>query len=268
MDNKVSVSVVIITKNEQANIEDCLKSIHSWPDEIIIVDDESADRTLEVARRYTDKVFTRKMDLEGKQRNWGASKAKNAWVIMLDADERMNPELQKEIEEVIGKNDKETVAYWIPRKNYFGDQWLKYGGWYPAHHIKLYKKDFLKWREIPCDVVHPGVDITEGFKSSRLNNHLIHYNFKNIEDFIKKVNRQSTLEAVKWHLQGKKIGAIHGLWKTFDRFWRRYIRKKGYKDGYYGFIAALLSGFYQFAAYIKLREIKEKGSYLKENKVT
>lgn len=266
MANKVPISVIVITKNEQDNIDDCLKSVYAWADEIIIVDDESTDRTLEIAGRYTDKVFTRKMDLEGRQRNWGASKAKNAWVMMIDSDERMTPELQKEIESVITSNSEKAVAYWVPRKNYFGDKWLKYGGWYPASHIKLYKKDFLKWREVPADIVHPGVDITDGSQGLNLKNHLIHYNFKNIEDFIKKVNRQTTLEAIKWHLQGKKIGLAHGLWKAFDRFWRRYVRKKGYKDGYYGFVAAALSGFYQFAAYSKFREIKEKGNYLQEDK--
>jgi glycosyltransferase involved in cell wall biosynthesis len=267
MANKLPLSVVIVTKNEEDNLEDCLKSIYAWVEEIIIIDDQSTDKTLEIAQRYTDKIFIRKWDLEGKQRNWGAGQAKNTWVMMLDADERMNIELRREMEEVLSQNDGKTVAYWIPRKNYFGNKWLRYGGWYPAPHIKLYKKDFLRWREVVHDVVHPGVDIREGFCISQLKNHLIHYNFKNVEDFIKKVNRQSTLEAIKWHLQGKKISLIHGLWKSFDRFYRRYVYKKGYKDGYYGFVAAVLSGFYQLAAYSKLREIKEKGAYLKENRI-
>lgn len=258
MVKKVPLSVIIVTKNEESNIDDCLKSIYPWAEEIIIVDDESTDATRQIAARYTDKIFIRKWDLEGKQRNYGASQARNTWVMMLDADERMTEEVQKEIEKILFKNDEKTVAYWIPRKNYFGTKWLQYGGWYPAPHIKLYKKGFLKWREISHDVVHPGVDIAKNFSIGQLKNHLIHYNFKNIEDFIKKVNRQSTLEAIKWHGQGKKIGLMHGLWKSFDRFWKRYVYKKGYKDGYYGFVAAVLSGFYQFAAYSKLREIKEK----------
>lgn len=268
MVNKAPLSVIIITKNEENNIEACLRSVYPWADEIIIVDDRSTDRTIEIASHYTDKVFTREWDLEGKQRNWGASQSRNTWVMMLDADERMTEEAQKEIGESLAQEDSKVVAFWVPRKNYFGDKWLQYGGWYPAQHIKLYKKDFLKWREVAHDVVHPGVDIKDGYFGGKLKNHLIHYNFKDIEDFIKKVNRQSTLEAIKWHLEGKKISLIHGLWKSFDRFWRRYIRKKGYKDGYYGFIAAALSGFYQFAAYAKFREIKEKGTYLKENKVS
>lgn len=261
MGDKVNVSVVMIVKNEESNIREVLEGVKDWADEIVIVDDESTDNTCQVAQEYTDKIFKRKMDLEGKQRNWAVSKAKNDWVMFIDADERMTPELQNEIGEVLSKNDGKTIAYWIPRKNYLGDYWLKYGGWYPAPHIKLYNKNYLKWKEVPADVVHPGIEIAEGFRGATLKNHLIHYNFKNIEDFIAKVNRQSTLEAIKWHIQGKKLGLIHGLWKGFERFWKRYIYKKGFKDGYYGFVAAVLSGFYQFAAYSKLKEIK-KGIYV------
>ncbi|MCQ9205439.1 MAG: glycosyltransferase family 2 protein [Omnitrophica bacterium] len=259
---KPPVSIVMIVKNEAQRIKECLDSVSGWADEVIIVDDESTDNTCQVAREYTDKIFTRKMKLEGKQRNYGASKAKNEWVMTIDSDERMTPELKKEIDEVLSKENKEVVAYWIPTKNYLGNYWLRHGGWYPAPHIKLYNKNYLVWKETPDEVVHPGIKITQGFRGGTLKNHLIHYSFKNIEDFVKKLNRQTTLEAIKWHLNGKKISLGHGLWKSFDRFMRGYVRKKGYKDGYYGLVVAVLSGLYQFFAYSKLREIKEKGTYL------
>lgn len=262
---KVRISVVILTKNEEENISDCLESVYGWADEIIVVDDESEDNTLEIAKKYTEKVFIRKWDIEGRQRNWAVSKAKNDWVLMIDADERVTEELKKEIEEILSKNNKKIVAYWIPQRAYLGNKWLRYGGW-DAPHIKFYNKNHLKWKEVPEDVVHCGIEITKGFLGATLKNPLIHYNYKNIEDFIDKVNRQSTLEAVKWYLKGRRISLIHGLWKALDRFWRRYVRKKGYKDGFYGFVAAFLSGFYQFVAYSKLREINEKGTYLENIK--
>ena len=259
----VKLSVILISKNEHANIKDCLDSVYQWADEIVVIDDESTDDTRDMARQYTDRIFIRKMDLEGKQRNYGASMAKNDWVMMIDADERMTPELKTEIESVLANRENpKLIAFWIPRKNYIADHWLQHGGWYPAPHIKLYHRDHLKWREIPQDVVHPGVDIEKGFQKANLTKHLIHYNFKNIEDFMGKVNRQTTLEAIKWHIEGKKVSMPHAFWKTFDRFARRYLRKKGYRDGYYGFVAAVLSGFYQFAAYSKLREIQRNGMYL------
>src|SRR3989338_1713402 len=259
----VPVSFVILAKNEQHRIQECLGSIYGWADEIIIVDDESTDKTIEIAKQFTDKIFTRKMELEGKHRNFGASKTKNDYVMMMDSDERMTPELKKEIEgtRALPKEERK-VAYWVPRKNYLGNYWLRHGGWFPAAHIKLYHKNFLTWKEIPQDVVHPGVEIKDGLYGSELKNSLIHYNFKNIEDFIAKLNRHTTLEAVKWHLMGKRFTLSMSLWKTFHRFFKRFVMKKGYKDGFYGFAAAVLSGFYQFAAYCKYRELKENGAYL------
>ena len=175
----------------------------------------------------------------------------------------MTPELQEEIDEALSRNDGKTAAYWVPAKNYLGKTWLRYGGWSDPH-IRLYDRRFTRWKEIPQDVVHPGIEISEGYSGSELTACLIHYNFKNLEDFIRKVNRQSTLEAVKLHLQGKKLTLLHALWRSFERFWKRYVTKMGFRDGYYGFIAAFLSGFYQLAAYSKLREIQERGIYLDE----
>lgn len=258
---QVKLSFVIIVKNEQANIREVLDSVKGWVDEIIVVDDESTDDTCQIASEYTDKIYKRKMGLEGKQRNWAVSVAKNDWILTLDADERMTAALKKEIEEVLSNHDGKTMAYWIPQQSYIGDYCLRYGGW-DGPHIKLYNKNFLRWKEIYQDVVHPGVEIAPGYQGAKLKNPFIHYTFKNIEDFINKVNRQSTLEAIKWHRQGKKISLFIGLWRGYERFWKRYFYKRGRKDGFIGFAAAFLSGFYQFAAYCKFREIKSRGIYL------
>lgn len=259
------LSLVVIAKNEEHNIRECLDSAKGWTDEIVLVDDESSDRTRQIAQDYTEKVFIRRMDLEGRHRNWAASQASYDWILFLDADERMTPELKEEIDGVLSRGDGKTVAFWVPAKNYLGTTWLRYGGW-SAPHIRLYDRRFTRWKELAQDVVHPGVEITEGYRGSELTSPLIHYNFKHLEDFIRKVNRQSTLEAIKLHLQGKDLSLLHGVWRAFDRFWKRYVYKMGFRDGYYGFIAAFLSGFYQLAAYSKLREIKERGIYLDQIK--
>jgi len=254
-ERKIKISVVMIVKNAEGMIREVLESVRGWADEIIVVDDESKDNTVSIVKEYTDKIFIRKMDLEGKQRNYTTAQAKNEWVLWLDADERLTEELKKEIDQVLSSTRGEMVAYWIPRKNFLGKKWLRYGGWYPAPHIKLYNKKFVRWKEVNYDVVHPGIEIEKGCKGGTLKNHLIHYNFKDIEDFITKVNRQTTLEALKWFLMGKKITIFRGIWKGFERFWKRYIQKKGYKDGFYGFISAFLSASYQWIAYLKYREI-------------
>jgi glycosyltransferase involved in cell wall biosynthesis len=265
------ISVVIIGKNEENNIDDCLKSVSGWAEEIIFVDDFSIDSTVErVKKEKIAVVFQRKMELEGKQRNFGAEKATNDWVMVLDCDERATDEVKKEIDDLFANRDEKEVAFWIPRKNYIGDYWLRWGGWFPAPHLKLYNRKYFRWKECVYDVVHPGVEfIISGYKKGRnLDNYFIHYNYRNIEDFIRKTNRLTTLDAIKWYLDDRRMPMIRAFYRFFDRFFRRYFRKKGYRDGYYGFMASFLSAFYELAAYSKYREILKKGYYLKENGIT
>ena len=117
----VKVSAVLIVKNEKRNIVEALSSLQGWADEIVVVDDESTDETRDLARKFTDRIFVRKMELEGAQRNYGVRQAKNDWVMFIDADERMTPELQAEVDATLSQNDGKTVAYWVPRKNYLGN---------------------------------------------------------------------------------------------------------------------------------------------------
>ncbi|HLF17950.1 MAG TPA: glycosyltransferase family 2 protein [Candidatus Omnitrophota bacterium] len=261
----IPLSIIILAKNEELNIKECIESVHGWADEVVIIDDGSSDQTLKLARAFTDKVFTRKMDLEGRQRNFGVSKAKNDWVMMLDCDERPTPELKQEIAATLSNPPENVVAFWIPQICYLGNVRLKYGGW-SNPHIRLYNKNFVQWSEAAYDVVHPGIKLAPGTKGRNLKESLIHYNYANIEDFIRKVNNHSTLEAVKWYLDGRKMSRARAMRRTVDRFFRRFVRKKGYKDGYYGFVAAALSGFYEFAAYSKYCEIKDRGIYLPKDK--
>jgi len=257
----IALSVVIIAKNEQGRIKDCLESITGFADEIIVVDDESTDNTRAIALKYTDTIFTRHMDLEGKQRNFGASKAKHDWILLLDCDERLTDELKEEIAVALKEGDPKVTAYWAPQINYLGDVQLNHGGW-SSPHIRLYNKIYVKFSEADFDVIHPGIKNSEGYRGGNLKAKTIHYSFRNVDDFIAKINRYSRLEATKWYLDGRKMSLGKALWRSWDRFFRRFISKKGYKDGYYGFVAAVLSGFHEFAAYSKYREMKEKGYYI------
>ena len=261
----VALSAVIIAKNEQARLKDCLDSIHGWVDEIVLLDDESTDDTRAIAAGYTDKIFIRHMELEGKHRNFGASKVKNDWVLLLDCDERLTDELKDEIALALKEGDPKIAAYWAPQINYLGDVQLNHGGW-SNPHIRLYNRNFVRWSEADYDVIHPGLKFTEGYRGGNLKGKTIHYSFQNVENFIAKTNRYSTLEATKWYLDGRKMSCGKAMWRSWDRFFRRFIAKKGYKDGYYGFVAAVISGFHEFAAYSKYREMKEKGYYLPKAK--
>lgn len=265
------ISVTIIGKNAETYIDDCLASVSGWTDEIVFVDDFSTDSTVErVKKEPSAVIFQRKMDLEGRHRNWAAAQASNDWIMILDCDERATSEVKQEIDGLFDKKADNEMAFWIPRKNYIGDYWMRHGGWYPAPHLKLYNRKYFRWKEAVYDVVHPGMEwLIKGYqKGENLKNPLIHLNYRNVEDFIRKTNRLTTLDAIKWFLDDRKMSMGRGLFRAVDRFFRRYIRKKGYKDGYYGFVASALSGFYEFAAYSKYREIIKKGYYLEENGIT
>ena len=248
MQEKVSLSVIILTKNEEKRIAEAIESVN-WADEIIIIDDESKDKTVEIAEKYTDKVLIKKMDIEGKHRNWAYSQAKNTWVLSLDADERVTDELREEIKAVLKTSPREN-GFTIPRRNYIGNYWVKYGGWYPSPQLKLFRKEKFRYEEA---AVHPRAFMDD--PCGHLKSDLIHYSYKNLEDFLGKLNNQTTREAEKWFLQNKPMRLGRFIWRTIDRFMRIYIGRKGYKEGFIGFTIAFFAGLYQFVSYLKYREI-------------
>jgi len=244
------LSVVVLTKNEESGIAACLESV-KWADEIIVVDDESTDKTLEIVKQYKAEVFQRKMDIEGKHRNWAYAQAANTWVLSLDADETVTPELKVEIEQAIQSPD--FAAYAIPLRNFIGNYWVKFGGWYPASKVRLFQKDKFRYEEAE---VHPRAFIDGA--SGHLKSDIIHRGYPDLEYFLNSVNRQSTLEAVKWIKTGRKMTLLWAAWRAVDRFFRRYFRKKAYKDGMYGFILAYFDTLYQILSYVKFREMQNK----------
>lgn len=254
MYSRVCLSVVIITKNEESNIKACLESV-KWAEEIIVVDDNSTDRTVEIAQRYTNRIFQKKMDIEGRHRNWAYAQARNSWVLSLDADERVTPELKEEITKTIS-NSGEIKGFTIPRRNYIGNYWVKYGGWYPSPQLKLFKKENFSWEEVE---VHPRAYLQGA--SRKLKADIIHYSYKDFEDFLSKMNKQTTLEAIKWVKDKRRMGKGRVFRRTCDRFLRTYFRKKAYKDGFIGFVISLFAGFYQVLSYVKYWELKQAKKY-------
>jgi glycosyltransferase involved in cell wall biosynthesis len=258
MSDKIPLSVVVLTKNEEKCIAECLSSV-KWADEIIVVDDESSDRTVEIARRYTDRVLLKKMDVEGRHRNWAYAQARNSWVLSLDADEKVTEGLRVEI--ITAITSPSFAAFSIPLKNYIGGYWVRHGGWYPASKVRLFKKEKFKYEEVE---VHPRAFI-DG-ECGHLKCDIVHKGYPDLEHFLGSVNRQSTWEALKWIRTKRKMSLLHVFWRAGDRFFRRYIRKKGYKDGLYGFIIAYFDSLYQILSYAKYREMLYKAKKGEENK--
>ena len=256
---KIALTVVILTKNEETRITDCIKSVSDWAGEIIVVDDESTDNTTQIAESLGAKVFVRKMDIEGKHRNWAYSKASNDWIFSVDADERPDEELKKEIAETI--NNTEHTHFSIPFKTYIGDYWIRWGGWYPAPKVKLFRKSKFKYEEVE---VHPRI-IVQG-SCGRLKGDVVHYSYRDWGDFLDKTNKQTTFEATKWYKLSlvdpkkaqRKMNTFHALWRTLDRFFRAFIGKAGWRDGFVGFMIAYYSSLYQIISYAKYRDMVKK----------
>ncbi len=244
LEEKTPITVVVLTKNEQANIDECLGSLVGWADEIIVIDDESTDATVKLAEKYTDKIFHKKMENEGKHRNWAYAQARNEWVFSLDADEQLTDDLKKEITSIL--KDTENEAFSVPIKTYIGSYWVKYSGWYPANKLRMFMKSKQWYEEVK---VHPRV--MNSIPTGNLTGDIIHKGYPDFEHFLASLNRQTTLEAEKWIDTGRGMTLGKAMWRTIDRFPRIYFGKKGYKDGLIGFVIALFASLYQIMSYVK-----------------
>ncbi len=261
---KTPLSVVILTKNEAARITDCLCSV-DWADETLIVDDESSDQTVQIAESLGARVLRRRMDMEGRHRNWAYAQAKHEWVLSLDADERITPELASEIQQLLADSPASDI-YSIPRRNYIGNRWIRHGGWYPSAQVKLFKKSRFQWEET---TVHPRAISKSEKPWGALRQDMIHFSYRDLADFTGKLNRQTTLETRKWLQDGRRIGITIMLWRTIDRFYRSWRGKQGYQDGFAGYVVAVYAGMYQFLSYAKYWHQKQnRGPHPKRRPVS
>ncbi len=252
MATRVPLTAVIIAKNEAERIRDCIQSVQ-WAEEALVVDDESTDDTVRIAESLGARVLRRKMDNEGRHRNWAATQATHEWILSLDADERVTPELAEEIAGLM-HGGATYDAYAIPRRNYIGSRWIRHGGWYPGAQLKLFKRSVFRWEET---TVHPRAF---GPAAGTLRHDLIHYSYRDTADFRRKLDRQTTLEAQKWIADKRRMTAGKALWRTIDRFFRALILKQGFRDGRLGWFAAWMGGAYQWRSYQKYRALQRQAS--------
>lgn len=245
---KLPVSVVIITKNEEDKIGRCLGSVTPWADEAIVVDDESTDRTREIAAKCGGKVIIKKMDIEGKHRNYSYGLARNEWVLSLDADEVVSDRLREELRGLFRKGAKDTV-FTVPIRTYLASYWIRYGGWYPAAKVRLFQKSRFKYEEVE---VHPRAFYAGGEGTcGHLKGDIIHYSYRDFHDFFASLNNQTTQEAKKWFNERRKITFFKMFKKASSRFIKRYFFKRGFKDGIIGFVIAYGDALYQVMSYAK-----------------
>ena len=246
-----SLSVVISAFNEEARIKDCLESVKGLATEIVFIDNLSLDKTREIARKYTDKILTRKNNLMlNVNKNYGFSKATGDWILSLDADERVTPELAKEINEKIGNSD--IVGYWIPRKNIIFGKWIQHSIWWPDYQLRLFRKGKGKF---PEKHVHEYLRV-EG-KTEKLKNPLEHLNYSTVSQFIYKMDKIYTeSEVEKIIASGKILIWIDAIRFPVNDFLKTFFAEKGYKDGMHGLVLSMLQSLYAEVVFAKVWERK------------
>ena len=244
----MNISGIITTLNEEANIADAIASLRQVCDEIVVVDSESTDRTVEIARELGAKVYLQKYLGDGIQKNVALQYVTNRWVLSIDADERLSDELVAWIRDT----DFETTPYdgfAVRRRNYIGSRWVKCCGWYPDHLVRLYRHDRLRFRDVKQ---HAFVPTTNTLK---IKADLIHYRYKNCgELFSKPARNYSTRGAKILYLQGKKANAFTPFWHGTAAFLSNYFLRGGILGGVDGFTLALSIACNSYMKYAKLLE--------------
>lgn len=247
------LSVIVITKNEENNIGECLESV-CWADEIIVVDAESSDTTVERAREYTDKVFSHPWVGYGEAKNFGLSKCSGEWALWLDADERVTEELHAELSAAIAGADSGTAAFSMPRRANFLGTWIDHCGWYPGRVVRLFRKSAGTFSE---HKVHERLDVRG--KILNLRSDLLHYTDPDLEHYYEKFNRYTSLASDDLIAQKKTFVLLKLICNPLWIFLKMYVFRLGFLDGIPGLILSVLSANYVFTKYAKLWELSRKG---------
>ncbi|MDD5173010.1 MAG: glycosyltransferase family 2 protein [Patescibacteria group bacterium] len=247
------LSAIIITKNEEKNISRCLFSIQGLVDEIVVVDTGSADRTLEIVGRYTDKIFSQRWEEDfAKHKNYAIFQSKGDWILSLDADEEISSELNTEIKNFFASGkEKKYAGMWIPRKNIIFGKWLKHGENWPDYQLKIFRRGSCFQRAVHELVVVNG---PRGFFTQPI----IHHSYNNIKSFIQRSQNYTDIEAKILKQEQEKSSFKKVFVYPVAKFLKVYIFKKGFLDGWRGLIYAGLLAYYSFLKRLKHYQINKK----------
>jgi len=250
--NELDLSIIIPTYNEETNIEDCLKSALGLAKEIFVVDSFSKDKTLEIAQKYANKVVQHEYINSATQKNWAIPQAKYPWVMILDADERITPELIGEIRSILNPDTKYN-GFRIRRENTFFGKPMKYCGWGNDSVLRLFKRDISKYKD---KAVHADVECPAPI--GVLRHPLSHNSYRSMEQYIEKFQRYTTWSADDLAKRNIKVSCFHLALKPIGRFLRMYIFNLGFLAGIRGLVLAMLGMFSVFMKYAKLWERQRK----------
>ncbi len=248
MISKLPVSVYVLTFNNIRTIERCLNSL-LWAEELVIVDSGSSDGTYEICKRYTEKIYRREFKNHADQYQFAANLTNSDWIMFVDADEEVSPELVEEIREELKNVTNDLGGFFIYRKTYYLGRWIRYGGWYPDGEIRLYRRDKGRWE----GGLHAKV-VVDG-KVKKLKNQYLHYTYQDISDQIKTIDRYSKIAAEDLAKSGKSFSLLKLLLHPPARFIKEYLLKYGFMDGLPGLIIAISTMYYVFIKYSKHWEL-------------
>ncbi len=240
------VTATIITFNEAANLPAALASL-SFADEIVVVDSESTDDTVAIARQHTDKVFVRPWPGYVAQKNFAAEQASHDWILSLDADERVSPPLASEVTSVLSAPGGDTAGYRIPRVTYHLGRWIRSTDWYPDYQLRLYDRRRARWT---------GRHVHESVRADgpvgRLRGEILHYAYRDLSHHLQTMDRYTTLAARQMHEDGRTGGFWDLALHPPAAFFRNYILRGGFRDGVPGLIVSAMNAHYVGVKFAKL----------------
>jgi glycosyltransferase involved in cell wall biosynthesis len=244
------LSVTVITKNEATQIAAALASVQ-WADEIVVVDSDSHDATVDIARAFTDRVVVRQWDGYVAQKNYAASLATYDWILSVDADERVTPALAEEIRAVLTGPANE--GYRMPRVTWHLGRWIRSTDWYPDYQLRLYNRQSAQWTG---RYVHEAVTVNGTV--GRLAGELQHFAYRDISDHLETIDRYTTYAALQMRERGGRAGFLQLAAHAPLAFLRNYIVRGGFRDGVPGLIISVLNAYYVFLKFAKLHELQQR----------
>lgn len=249
------ISTVVICFNEAEKLLKCLKSAEGFADELIVVDLGSADDSLGVARKFGAKIFHHQfVPIVEQVRNFSLDKVEGDWILVLDPDEQITVALKEKLKEIMEKD--QFAAINIPRKNIFFGKWISHTNWWPDRHIRFFKKGKVNWKNIIHSYPQVSGEVLNLPAEESLA--ILHFGYQSINEFISRQIRYSGIEAKSLYEDGVRFSWSSFFWKPTREFLVRFLRHRGFLDGFYGLALTILMMIYQMTVLVKIWELERK----------
>ncbi len=247
----IPLTIIIPTHQEEQNLKELLPQLQ-WAAEIMVVDSFSTDQTVAIAEQYHAKVFVRKYVGPADQKNWAIDQATYPWILILDADERLTAALEQEIKQLMQQPNEQIDGYWIARQNYFMGKKIRYSGWQGDRIIRLFQQSKCRYND---KQVHE--EIEETGSTEQLQYAMDHYTYRNLDHFLDKMRRYARWSAQDYHHKTPKVTYFHLWLKPAFRFFKHFVLKRGFLDGYVGFVVSVLMAWGVFLRYVYIQEMQQ-----------